>query len=652
MRSSLSELWARFICIASVTALFVVILWTLVEIDGWLKYETGRQLATEIGVRVIIGLVLAGCCAALAGLLSLPYVLCSRTHSAAPHQKVLQLAMLLALTICASAVLGMLIVWSVKVGLVTLMSREAIHLWAWLSGVLLLCSATLFVAGRVDWVDTYSQSLSGRTTRRFLILAGIGALATGLSTEPDRRPAASRARMPKVRPTSPNIVLVTFDALSAEDMSCYGYGLPTTPNVDLLAKSSYVFSNYYAASTFTTPCIASMLTGCYPSSTHVYQYGGSLRGAAADRTLPGVLHSYGYATAASVGNPGAHPACMGFAGDFDFLPVPALTDFATRETASLFRSAQLASDVGLAADFFPQLLGRLSPGTFSQSHSKFPPRAGFEQAERILQKLPSPFFLWVHLFAPHYPYLPEPPYLHRFLPTDELLTDAEFADMVGLTGYHYSPDKQPVVDKGRLRYNEWIAQSDGAFGEFMAVLKRSGRFENTAVICSADHGESFRDGYLGHGGPQQLPQILRVPLIVHLPGQDFRHDVAASVDQTLLAPTLLRIAGIEPPEWMRGVSLQALVGGGREASGTSAFTQYFERNSTFKPLAHGTIGVIDGRDQFVFDLDSGRGELFDLGGPASRRCDRSAAEPALAMALRSRIYRQFPDIFGGRAENA
>ena len=72
------------------------------------------------------------------------------------------------------------------------------------------------------------------------------------------------------RPKS-NVVLITFDALSAEDLSVYGYHLPTTPNIDAFARDATVFTNFYSTSTFTTPTVATMLTGGYPSETHIHR---------------------------------------------------------------------------------------------------------------------------------------------------------------------------------------------------------------------------------------------------------------------------------------------------------------------------------------------------------------------------------------------
>ena len=68
-----------------------------------------------------------------------------------------------------------------------------------------------------------------------------------------------------------NLLLITFDAFSAEDMAVYGYRLPTTPNIDEFARKSTIFTNFYSGSTFTTSSVATMLTGLYPSGSRVYQ---------------------------------------------------------------------------------------------------------------------------------------------------------------------------------------------------------------------------------------------------------------------------------------------------------------------------------------------------------------------------------------------
>ena len=116
--------------------------------------------------------------------------------------------------------------------------------------------------------------LGEKMTRRTAIATVVGTAAL-VATEyvlSKTSPVVKAALAPQ-RPKS-NILLITFDALSAEDMSLYGYRLPTTPNIDAFARKATVFTNFYSASTFTTPSVATMLTGVYPSERRVYQLQG------------------------------------------------------------------------------------------------------------------------------------------------------------------------------------------------------------------------------------------------------------------------------------------------------------------------------------------------------------------------------------------
>ncbi|PYX87601.1 MAG: hypothetical protein DMG68_11180, partial [Acidobacteria bacterium] len=75
-----------------------------------------------------------------------------------------------------------------------------------------------------------------------------------------------------------------------------------------------------------------------------------------------------------------------------------------------------------------------------------------------------------------------------------------------------------------------------------------------------------------------------------------------------------------------------------------AFTQYFENNSRFRPLHHGTVGVIDGSYQYVIDLETNKGSLRPLNEAQIWNIDRSAENPARAEALRAAIYSRFPEL--------
>jgi arylsulfatase A-like enzyme len=201
------------------------------------------------------------------------------------------------------------------------------------------------------------------------------------------------------------------------------------------------------------------------------------------------------------------------------------------------------------------------------------------------------------------------------------------------------------VDRRRLGYDEFIATADRAFGAFMSELEDSGKLRVTTVIVSADHGESFEGGVYQHQSAYQTRPVIHVPLIVQTSGQQGSRTVAFTADQTALAPTILELAGLPKPVWMRGPSLvEWLTRDGQGENEGLAFTQYFEKNSVFKPLRHGSVGVIDGQYQYVVYLDTQKGDLRPLNQAQTWNLDRSAEYPARAEALRAAIHARFPDL--------
>src|SRR5206468_1395511 len=101
--------------------------------------------------------------------------------------------------------------------------------------------------------------------------------------------------------------------------------------------------------------------------------------------------------------------------------------------------------------------------------------------------------------------------------------------------------------------------------------------------------------------PDMTRPVIHIPLMIKTPGQQDGRRVSFTADQTSLAPTILDLAGVPKPDWMHGQSLVEWLkpGNARKDQGL-AFTQYLERNSVFRPLHHGTVGVIDGEYQYVF----------------------------------------------------
>ena len=153
------------------------------------------------------------------------------------------------------------------------------------------------------------------------------------------------------------------------------------------------------------------------------------------------------------------------------------------------------------------------------------------------------FALWTHLFDPHSTYMDHPEY---------------------------------PVPKGwkflEARYDAEVRFTDKHVGLILAALRDAGLADNTAVVIFADHGEAFAEHKLGgeplyFHGESLYNEVLRVPLIVHVPGQSPHvvHERASLLD---LAPTVLDLAGVAIPSSFRGRSLAPLVLG-EPLSGTT-----------------------------------------------------------------------------------
>ncbi len=207
----------------------------------------------------------------------------------------------------------------------------------------------------------------------------------------------------------------------------------------------------------------------------------------------------------------------------------------------------------------------------------------------------SPFFLWVHYFDAHAPYA-EP---------DDL--DA-------------SPNGDP--------YDGAIAIMDAQIGRLIRVLETAGSLDRTAIIVTADHGESLGDhGELGHG-IFVYESAIRVPLIVRWPGVQPRRvpDLVQLVD---IAPTILALEGLAVPP-MDGVSLEPLLFGRTSA----ARTGYAE---SLYPLQHGWSALRTVRDGRFKIIEAPRPELYDLEADPNEERNLYDRQPADARKLLAKL---------------
>jgi arylsulfatase A-like enzyme len=412
----------------------------------------------------------------------------------------------------------------------------------------------------------------------------------------------------------PNIILLTFDALSARDISLYGYYRETTPFIRKWAGKSTVFTRVEAEDNITTPTTASLMTGKRVWTHRTYHQGGSKPVRSDSENLPMVLKKKGYYTIALVSNNLASVKTLGIKESFDI--APHYTDFI--EYASILgwhNGKHMLIDI-LLHKFFDEkirmsdwvlkseLLGRHLFDFFTRDFSvtTTPPEKIFNTFFDIIDNKPiRPFFAWIHVFPPHSPYLPPKPYIGMFNDSSELRT---YIDQE-----HGSEDWNLF----RARYDEFIRYCDKKFEDFIGELERRDILENTVVIISSDHGESFEHEYFQHGKDELYEQVTHIPLIIRGVKQIKGITLTDLVEQIDIPPTILDFAGIQIPMWMEGRSLVPLILSEKLPS-KPAYSMNLRRNLSLgkHEIQKGTIAVWEGDYKLIHYLEKEKSMLFNL----------------------------------------
>ncbi|WP_457445544.1 sulfatase family protein [Roseateles sp. P5_E4] len=447
----------------------------------------------------------------------------------------------------------------------------------------------------------------------------------GLTAQPASAPV--RARLP-------DVYLITIDTLAAEDAAVCGDGPTTMPRLRELAGRASCFDRHYASGNFTTPSTATMETGALPWSHWGVQIVAKMAPAMRGQTLASQLRAHGYEAHSISANLMASPRHHGSYDEYTtqaIAPSPAL-GLKPRVALSAFPDTTLPFWLSGLIPLLDTLDVRLFP-----ERSPFAPEQTYDAARPLLDRGSQnqrPQFMWLHTLPPHDPYLPPPSTKHKLLPEGEL---DHWSQMLGMT--RYNPPQQALIDKHRLRYREAIMGADEALGRFLDELDRRGKLDGALVIVTSDHGESFERGYIGHAGQWLHEAVIRVPLVIKLPGQRAGRVVHTPVGLDDMAPTIVDVLGLAPLPHADGRSLKpALLGG--ELPVQPVYSMAIERQSRFKPIKAGHYAVIDGANKLVLDLGEQQAELFDLAADPHELHDLSKTAPETAARLRALLDQQ------------
>lgn len=368
-------------------------------------------------------------------------------------------------------------------------------------------------------------------------------------------------------PQRPNILVILTDQHRWDCLGAAGNEQVRTPHLDRLAGDAVHFTHSSCPHPICTPSRYSLLSGLY-----LHQHGGQTNRstlAPGIETFPRALRRAGYRTKA--------------VGKMHFTPTYLDVGFGELELAEQAGDGRLDDDYhrelraeGLldADDLldqrqeFRQRAPRRYWETFGARPSTLPEawHSTTWIAERALQALARwtdpGNLLMVGFIKPHHPFDPPEPWASLYDP-------AEITPLPGWTdavadhdrAYHrgYFPNDdltEATLSQAAALYYATISQIDHHVGRMIDLLKSRGQYDNTLIVFTSDHGEylGFRHMLLKNG--HLYDPLVRVPLLVKFPGQQWagtaRQTLASLID---LAPTILAVAGLDPPRTMGGLDL-------------------------------------------------------------------------------------------------
>lgn len=373
-----------------------------------------------------------------------------------------------------------------------------------------------------------------------------------------------------------NVVLIIFDALRPDHLSCYGYNKQTCPNIDKLAQEGIIFSNAFCQASITLPSVTSIFTSLYPYSHRLVYILKDEIPAKVD-TLAEVLNAYGYDTAwfGMLDDPHSGSAkglLKGFNEKYNLTPLEnpqgnkqvlswlrghkkfpffmTIHSYSVHEQFFPFQRFDNEFSRGIPKDFL-DLLGTLDKRCWDNLQQML--QVSLKDTESILGRG------WIekNLNREYFP--------------------AAFNSLFNLTEtlgqkivLERTRNKAAIalfesLDKEQIPYflsllDSSIHQIDSDIvGRLVEDLRMLGLYDKTIIIITSDHGNLYGEhGKFGHGY-YLYDEVMRVPLILRLP--DFNkgrvvRELAQSID---ILPTVLGLLAIPLPHQSQGISLVGLI---------------------------------------------------------------------------------------------
>lgn len=327
-----------------------------------------------------------------------------------------------------------------------------------------------------------------------------------------------------------NVVCIALDTLRADHLGMYGYRKPTSPNLDSFASQSVVFTNFFAPGIPTQPSYSTVFTGQFPITHGIITHGGEKPLNPGSPWMPEIMADNGFLTCAVDNLAHMQPW---FLKGYEFYINPSIT----RNYVQMVK----AEDVTKRA---MEWLGRYNRENF---------------------------FLFLHYWDPHTPYIPPENLIPHFYTEDKDPCRPEDARMdefyktphgKGCNQTWLKKDGKLITDTEYVEalYDAEIRYMDGWLKKLFGFCEKKGLFKNTVFIIFSDHGEVMyhHPGFFDHHG--LYDDNIRCPLIIYVPGVK-PQKILPLVQHTDIAPTILNLSKIPVPEEMEGRDLSGYLYG-------------------------------------------------------------------------------------------
>lgn len=394
------------------------------------------------------------------------------------------------------------------------------------------------------------------------------------------------------------MIMISLDTLRADRLGCYGYNKPTSPYIDQIAREGVLFERAYASDIPTEVAHTSIFTGKIGLETGIVSHGSELTHLPKSVPwLPTMLRQAGVTTAA-VDN------------------LYQLKEWFARGYRYYINSS------GSLRNIDGRTINDLAMPWLTEHKDES-------------------FFLFLHYWDPHTPYLPPEHYVPEFYDASRDPFDPENRKMdtaynhiaYPFFKHHHYDLTGPVTDPEYYNalYDAEVRYLDDLLKELDEHLDTLGIREETMVVLFGDHGESLTEHniYWDHCGLYE--QTVHVPVIMRWPGKiPAGKRISGMVQHADLMPTILEAAkqsedpslktsALELPEALDGISLWPSIRGEQNGTRSRVYLSEcaWQAARGIRTETHKFIRTYDGGpyirpERELYDLETDPEELINL----------------------------------------